>query len=89
MPYKPPGSVIDLWYEHVNAKVASFTAANGVMTDDWHHCAHVDAVPTRLARIHDTTAYPTKPQEESWYVRLNGSVSPADLTGSIRRGQPV
>jgi hypothetical protein len=73
--YKTGGTPFDLWQEHVRLNLASFSATQ--VCEDWRTHASIGAMPARLTHVTDTTAYPTQPSEDSWYVRWAGTSTPA------------
>lgn len=91
MAYKTNGSPIENWPEHLLRNPGSFTSTAGQTSDDWRYTANIDNTPARLGHSHDTTTYATPAVEDSWYARLNGTLSPAKATagasGTTRMGQ--
>lgn len=69
---------------------ASFVSTAGMTSDDWRHTANIYGIPSRTAHTADTTTYATPPSEDSWYARLQGTLSPAKASfgasGSTRQG---
>lgn len=89
--YKASGSPIDLWDEHLQRNPGSFTSTAGQTSDDWRYTSNIYGIPSRPSHSADSTTYSTPPTEDSWYARLNGTLSPAKATnsstGSTRGGQ--
>jgi hypothetical protein len=77
----PTGQPCDVWREHYQYNSGSFGSTTGAPTDDFKWLACISGVPTRTARIADTTAYPTMPGQDSWIARIrlqktaNGAVT--------------
>lgn len=70
MPVKATGLVCDVLREHYELNSGSFGSTTGAPTDDFKWLACISGVPTRTARIADTTAYPTMPANgDSWIAR--------------------
>ena len=88
--YKANGSPCEHWPEHLRLNPGSFTSTAGQTSDDWRTTANIDNMPARLGHSHDSTTYATWATEDSWYARLNGTLSPAKAsagaTGSTRGG---
>lgn len=93
--YRPAGPR-EVYLEHMMSNPASFSNASPSTTsDDWLATAVYPMTPARAAntptRLTDQTAYATQPVEDSWYSRLNGTMSPAKAAasaqGSTRAGQ--
>lgn len=92
MTYKTSGNPCDHYPEHLKLNPGSFSTSNTAgASDDWRTTASIGSMPARAAHVTDTTAYSTQPAEDSWYARLQGTLSPAKATnsstGSTRQGQ--
>jgi hypothetical protein len=91
MPFKAAGSPCDWWPEHLKLNPGSFSTVQAQNSDDWRTQASIGAMPSRTGHVIDTTAYPTQPVEDSWYARVQGTLSPAKVsfgaTGTQRQGQ--
>lgn len=91
MPYKAAGNPCDHFPEHLKLNPGSFSTSATGASDDWRTTASIGAMPSRATHATDTTAYATQPTEDSWYARLQGTLSPAKVTasstGTIRQGQ--
>ena len=90
MTYKANGNPIELFSEHILRNPGSFTSTAGQTSDDWLTTARIYNQPARAGHSADSTTYATVPTENSWYERLNGTLSPAkataSATGSTRGG---
>lgn len=75
--FKAAGNPCDLFSEHLRLNPGSFTTTAGVDSDDWRTTASIAGTPANSTHVTDSTAYSTQPAEDSWYTRLNGSLSPA------------
>lgn len=92
--YKAPGSPCDLWGEHYDINVTSFgtKAANEFAQMSGFYQISPARVTAGQSQAADTTTYSSPPIDgESWYIRLQGSLSPAKVTagstGTTRQGQ--
>lgn len=68
----PAGVPIDLFREHLDSNVGSFTGTAAIDSDFFRETANLAGMPARTGHNPDQTAYSTQPATDSWQSQVRG-----------------